>query len=198
MMPSVIFWAIILGVIAFWAFAETLLVRGVAGLWRSSSAGIVLKLLATVLVIADLAFGIYFFWTGILYVPAGSPTANECTTIWTAAFTWGNVLCLCMSTAFSPILSVLLVVLHFLILYYDFAWESLVGEYWTGLLLAFCRCVEVFIVPFLRAWLMWRISGKSLWKTGVVLLASWLPPVPFMSAFFQLYSLAFFQLYSLW
>ena len=61
MLPSVIFWAIILGVIAFWAFAETLLVRGGAGLWRGSSAGIFLRLLATVLVVADLVLGLFFF-----------------------------------------------------------------------------------------------------------------------------------------
>ena len=69
-----------------------------------------------------------------------------------------------------------------LVLYYEFARESLIGANWPELLFAVCLCLGVVIVPFLRAWLVWRISGKSFWKTGVVLLASWLPPVPLMSA----------------
>ena len=178
MMPSVIFWAIILGVIAFWAFAETLLVRGVAGLWRSSSAGIVLRFLATVLIVADLALGIYFFWVG-------SP---EVTMLLEGGARWRDVLSVCICIAFSPILSVLLVLPYFAMIYYEFAWESLVGAYWTELLFAICLCAEVFIVPFLRVRLMWRISGKSLWKTGVVLSASWLPLIPAMSEFSRLYS----------
>ena len=183
MLSSVIFWAIILGVMAFWAFAETLFVRGVVGLWRGSSAGIVLKLLATVLVVADLAFCIYF-WNGTVSVPLWcDSTADECTTIWTAGFTWGNILCLGVCTVFSPIVCVFFVLQYCTVLYYEFAWESLMmGAYWAELLFAICLCAGVVIVPFLRAWLMWRISGKSFWKTGVVLLASWLPPVPLMSA----------------
>lgn len=186
MLPSVIFWVIILGVIAFWAFAETLLVRGVADLWRGSSEGVILKLLATVLIVADLVLGIYFFLVG-------SP--EEVTRLLeggAAALTvarWRDVLSVCICIAFSPVLSVLLVLLYFVMIYYEFAWESLVGAYWTELLFAICLCTVVFVAPFLRAWLMWRISEKSFWKTGVVLYASWLPLIPAMSAFSRIYSI---------
>ena len=181
MLPSVIFWAIILGVMAFWVFAETLFVRGVVGLWRGSSAGFFLKLLAAVLVIADLAFCIYFFWNGIHEaVVFGQSHRGRAATL--ACFTEEDVLGICICAAFSPVFSVLLALGYFAMLFHEFAWESLMGANWTELLFAICLCAGVFIVPLLRAWLMWRISGKSFWKTGVVLLASWLPPVPLMSA----------------
>jgi hypothetical protein len=189
MLPSVIFWVIILGVFAFWAFAETLLVRGVAGLWRESSAGIILKLIASVLIVVDLAFGIYFFWNGIHEVVVWGRTHQECVALW-ACFTEEDVLGICICAAFSPVISVLLGLLYFVTIFYEFAWESLMGANWTELLFAICLCIVVFVAPCLRAWLMWWISGKSPWKTGVVLLASWLP-LAFrfftdISTFFQL------------
>ena len=174
MLSSVIFWAIILGVMAFWVFAETLFMRGVVGLWRGSSAGIVLKLLATVLAVADLAIGIYFFWNGIHEAVVFGQSHRGCATT-LACFTEEDVLGICLYAAFSPIVSVLLVLQYCLVLYYEFARESLIGANWPELLFAVCLCLGVVIVPFLRAWLVWRISGKSFWKTGVVLLASWLP-----------------------
>lgn len=189
MLHSVIFRAIILGVIAFWAVAETLLMRGVAALWRGLSSRIILKLIATVLIVVDLTFGIYFFWNGIHEVVVWGRTHQECAAPW-ACFTEEDVLGICICAAFSPVISVLLVLVYFVTFSYEFAWESLMGVDWTELLYAICLCIVVFVAPCLRAWLMWRISGKSHWKTGVVLLASWLP-VAFRlftdtSTFFQL------------